>query len=275
MEKITITGGTGFSGGHLVNYFREKQKIPVQRLGGRGHLADFSDPEHLILLSDIVVHTAYQSPDIAVTADDLANNISSTRNLIKAAKEAGTRYIIFFSSTSLYGTINGGVLHRDSPVINPNVYGMTKLISERLFQESGITTTSLRLPLIIGKGCKRNWIARMNEIAEAGKPVTLYNPMAKFNNAVHIDYVCEYVKELVDRFSSGYEVPNTCLLGSSDSVSIGAVARAVVNGRVPIIEQEMEDKSYTINIWGEAASVRTPWDIHWTLHRYTQDLFGE
>jgi nucleoside-diphosphate-sugar epimerase len=200
-HRILVTGTSGFAGGHIATYLYEHNHEVFahqgRQLSGDITVTPWSSglPGHV----DVLIHTAAVSPDVGIQTKDLTKNIQITQNLIDYAKNRGfVKKIIFFSSVSLYGEVRGEFLHENSPRINPSVYGETKYICEELLRTSGIPTASLRLPAVLGRGAKRHWPARLMESWRRREEIVVHNPYCPYNNAVHIQYLCELIEHLVE-----------------------------------------------------------------------------
>ena len=87
----------------------------------------------------------------------------------------------------VHAAATSGSVDESTPVANPDVYGMTKLLGEAMLGEAapGMSGLALRLPAVIGPGAKRNFLAEAARKLKAGQEVSIFNPDAPFNNAVH------------------------------------------------------------------------------------------
>lgn len=273
---ILVTGASGFSGSHIVKYLQANGHMVFAHHGRKngdlaGNSAFLSDLPHK---ASVLVHLAACSPWPNVRLSDIADNVNATRNLIRYARVADVSKIIYFSSISLYGEIKGGFLTEGSPRINPDFYGMTKSLSEELLADSGIPTVSLRLPGILGKGARRNWLSQVNQFAAAGVPVPLYNPDGPFNNAVHIEYLAELVHRLVyDEWPThGFE---PYLVASSGSMTALSVVEQVVRGRSDIIPKDFTAKEPFVISTKKLSTLLAPWSVEKTIERYAKDEGAE
>ena len=90
-------------------------------------------------------------------------------------------------------------------VVNVDAYGLTKLLGEKLLQESAgaLPSLSIRLPAVIGRGSKRNWPSEALRKLKAGEPLDYFNPDAPFNNVVHERDVAALVGAALQRGLGG------------------------------------------------------------------------
>lgn len=270
--NVLLTGAGGFSGSHIYNYlFNSRPDISVKTLPGFDLSTD--DWKGLYWREfDAIIHTAAVSPGEGVSSGDLIRNINITKNVIRIAQLTKVKKIINFSSASRYGEVQTSILTTDNPIINPSIYGMTKAICEELLKESGIPTVSLQLPLIIGKDCKRNWIARMQETIKLGKEVSIYNPYTPFNNAVHIDFLCQLVGHLLDNNKIDKYIPT--LICSVGEMEIHEVVDKIVYDRVPIrsiLTNRPGHTISTVNMFCFPFIGLEPWTIEKTIDKYVED----
>ena len=198
---------------------------------------DFAGLSALPGAVDAVVHAAATSAWAGVSAQAMArDNVEATRRLIDAAGAGGATKFIFCSSMSAFGDIKAGTVDETTPVANPDVYGMTKLIGEALLREAapGLAGLALRLPAVIGPGAKRNFLAVAAGRLKAGEPVSIFNPDAPFNNAVHSADLGAFIAGLLEKGWRGYDM---LVLGAAGQLTIsGAVQRlgARLGPAVPI-----------------------------------------
>jgi nucleoside-diphosphate-sugar epimerase len=270
MTKILITGVSGFSGRYIDGYLINKE-YDVNAHFGRGESGrGLEDPYTLQSWTeptDVLVHIAAQSPDVGITDTDIYKNIPMTYNLIQYAKRVGIKKIIYFSSDSIYGDPSPLQMYMQgmNRISDTSFYGLTKLVCEGLLKDSGIPTVVLRLPLIVGPGAKRNWLARMMQNVKEGKPVTIYNPRGLFNNVVHIQYVAEVVENLIN---SEFEEQFAILLPrSTQPLTIRKVVNKIVRGKVPILEAS---GSRGVDLYPDD-TIPPPWTTETTIDRYVQD----
>src|SRR5579875_503881 len=123
--KILVTGGAGFIGSHLVDRLVSEHAGDVVVLDNlsRGNLQNLSqsfdrirfvtgDIRDPLVLSrcvagiDVLYHLAAQSNVLDAVCDidhSFQTNVSGTLQVLKAAKEAGVKRVIFTSSREVYG----------------------------------------------------------------------------------------------------------------------------------------------------------------------------
>ena len=155
-KKIVVTGGAGFIGSHLVDKLIEldNEVLVVDNLSGgnedfiRHHYEDqrFEFVKEDLLTSekldtlfqgrDIVFHLA-ANPDVKAGATnpslDVEQNIIVTHNVLEAMRKAGVGYIVFTSTSTVYGEAETIPTPEDyGPLVPISLYGASKLADEAL-----------------------------------------------------------------------------------------------------------------------------------------------
>ena len=114
---IKITGGTGFIGSHIVEYF-QKQGIDINLV--TRDIADLRDADALKIAfkdADCVIHNAAKACDWGDYDDFYANNVTGTINVIEACISNNIKQIIITSSCSVYGEESyWGIKDENSPL---------------------------------------------------------------------------------------------------------------------------------------------------------------
>lgn len=149
--KYIITGGAGFIGSHLARALTE-QKHTVKvidnfRTGKRENIHDFrgkitlakGDIRNFNFLKeqfesyDYVLHCAAVSSvpeSISNPRKTHGTNVTGTLNVLLAAKECGTRRVVFASSASVYGDKATGKNRETDPMHPLSPYAASKVIGE-------------------------------------------------------------------------------------------------------------------------------------------------
>ncbi|MDP2131020.1 MAG: NAD(P)-dependent oxidoreductase [Erythrobacter sp.] len=147
MTVLAITGATGFVGsavmeaalaaGHRVRALARREQ--PERAGVEWVPGDLADRAALAALAqgaDAVIHVAGLT-NTPVPAEFETANVTGTANVIAAAKEAGTRRLVFVSS-----------LASRMPALS--AYGASKARAETLVEASGSDWTIVRPPAVYG-----------------------------------------------------------------------------------------------------------------------------
>lgn len=183
-QNILVTGGAGFIGSHLADAFLaaghrvailddlssgKRENVPD---GAELHILDVRSAEAADLVRrqppDLLVHQAAQMDVRRSVADPMHDadvNLRGFLNLLEAAREAGTRRVLFASTGgAIYGEQDVHPAPEDHPVRPVSPYGVAKLAGERYLyyyhHEHGFDTTCLRYANVYGE--------RQNPHGEAG-----------------------------------------------------------------------------------------------------------
>lgn len=242
--KVLVTGASGFSGswvaratadaGHEVTALYRTESRFLQSLAGDDRIdavcRDLGAVSTLSGRYDAVVHVAATSPAKGVDVDRIVHdNVAGTHSLLRAAQVWESRAFVLFSSLSLYGTVSTDVVDEETPIVDPDAYGASKLLCELLLADrsASLPGLSLRLPGVLGPGAHRNWLSGVASTLLARKRLTAYRLEHPFNNAVHVS---DIVRLVVRVLSSSWKGFDAVVLGARDSMSVGSVVRRLAAG---------------------------------------------
>jgi UDP-N-acetylglucosamine 4-epimerase len=178
MKKIVVTGGAGFIGSNLCEYFLSKNYKVVCldnfATGYRHNLKDFINNENFSLIegdirnletchqavqgADYVLHQAAlgsvpRSINDPITTNDV--NVSGFLNMLVAARDANVKRFVYAASSSTYG--DSVVLPKVEDVIGKPLspYAITKYVNElyaEIFSKTyGLETIGLRYFNVFGR----------------------------------------------------------------------------------------------------------------------------
>ena len=77
-------------------------------------------------------------------------NVSGTENVLRAARDAGVRRVVFISSTAVYGVPEKHPIEEDDPLVGVGWYGESKIDAEALCRVAAVETTIVRPKTFIG-----------------------------------------------------------------------------------------------------------------------------
>lgn len=257
--KILVTGAGGFIGSFLVHALhtmghdvtalvRREASIPA---GWQGNceVRDLAKPICLEGCFDTVVHAAGLGRERNYTfAEYKRGNIDTMENLLAWIREGHARRIIYLSAMSIYGDSRGESIDEQTPIVNPEPYGLSKYVAERLLIEAeNVEHIALRLPGVFGKHARYPWLARVVEGCIRGEAVKIHSPEFVNNNYLYLPDLALFVNHLLHE-----EWPySELVLGMQQGVKIQEAVEIVKNtlGSSSLIEIiEKEERPFRINI---------------------------
>lgn len=168
--RVVVTGGAGFIGSHLAERLAAKNEIVVVDLKAdapnlaavkdriayvRGDIRKPGDLEAAFRGAEFVFHLAAIVSVPESFRDPVAvneTNVHGTLAVMRAAKAAGVRRVVFASSCAVYGG-NAPPLREDAPLDLLSPYAVSKAAGElwcRLYHDLGTETVTLRLFNVYG-----------------------------------------------------------------------------------------------------------------------------
>ena len=297
--NILLTGANSFLGRHLTaslvaqgisivgTYRTETPAIAqLRRIAGAGSLelvavdlADASAYRSLPTALDAIVHVAGVSaaPDVGLD-EMLACNVTGARNLVAYGLRAGADKLIYASTLSVHGQIGVPSVDTDTPILNPDVYGASKYLAERIFAASAdrLPAAAIRLPGVLGPGAHRAWIPMLMEAIHAGLPLTIFNPDSPFNNAAHVDDLARMTETMLRTTWNGFHAFPVAAAGMT---TIRGVVERLVAGagkRATVTVSPSRRPSFTVS--SDYAKQRfgyRPGEIGAMVDRYVAEFHGQ
>ena len=197
IQKIVITGASGFLGSNLVYALKEKkgyfvygltsdaEKLKMNNICRNVHYygreSIFSFYGKHILEDAIVVNCAFPRNS---SGTNLAGGLRYIQLLFERAKECGVKGVINVSSQSVYSQTRKGPATEDTPVCLENQYAVgkyaTELMLESICKNSCIAYTNLRMASLIGPGFDLRIVNRLLKQAIEGKTLYVIKSNQKF-----------------------------------------------------------------------------------------------
>ncbi|KKT41795.1 hypothetical protein A2W54_02520 [Candidatus Giovannonibacteria bacterium RIFCSPHIGHO2_02_43_13] len=257
-NNVLVTGGAGFIGSHIIdllvgenkynvcsldNYATFDGEAPKDRMNKSAKylkcdIRDFGGISEIFkkLRPKYVFHTAALAriqPSIKNPHLYLEVNSLGTLNLLKAARESGTKRVIYSASSSAYG--KNKIPYKESMTPDPlNPYAKTKLDGEqwmRIFSElHGLETASLRYFNVYGPrntyaGPYTTVITRFLHLFRHKAPMTIVGDGKQTRDYTHVTDVARanYLAALSKKIGNG-EVIN---IGCGERHSVNKIAELV------------------------------------------------
>ncbi len=215
-KKVIVTGGAGFIGSHLAKklvdegydvlvvdnlYQGKKERVPE---GAELVIEDIRNYDKLIPIfkgADTVFHLAAipRVPySIEYPAETNDVNITGTLNVLRAAKDAGVRRVIYSASSSAYGNQEKLPLTEDMTPQPIHPYGIQKHVGElycKTFSSIyGLETVCLRYFNVYGphqdpNGPYAGVVVKFLKNKKEGKPLTIIGDGLQSRDFTHVSDV--------------------------------------------------------------------------------------
>lgn len=215
-ESAFITGASGTVGPSLVRLLlgdKYRVRTLVRSETGPGVLpaeaeqvcGDVTDGMMLgpaLDAVDVVFHVAAKlhindpSPELADEYHRV--NVEGTRNVARAAREAGVRRFIHFSTINVYGPSHPDVIYDETSEPAPDtIYGRTKLESEEVALHEHPGTTVLRLAAVYGPRMRGNYPLLLKALGK-GLPMMIGDGRNR-RTLVHVEDVARAAMLVAER----------------------------------------------------------------------------
>jgi nucleoside-diphosphate-sugar epimerase len=215
-KTILVTGGTGFTGSHLVKrlLLRGHQVRAVDnqkgifydelvKLGAQvtiGSVTDRPLMERLVEGCDVVHHVAAAFRRIDLPKEVYWDiNVNGTRYLIEAAFKSGVERFVYCSTCGVHGNVDNPPTSEDGPIQPEDYYQFTKYEGEKVAHEymaKGMKLAILRPAAIYGPGDPERWAMLFKQVNTGrflmfGSGKATYHPL--------------YIDNLIDAFELAQE----------------------------------------------------------------------
>jgi len=190
LPSVLITGATGAVGPYVVAALHDagfrirtlSMEAPPAGLWPEGietRIGDITDPAAVqsamqgvqsVIHMAALLHIVNPPPELQGKYERI--NVGGTAVVAEAARRAGIRRLVFFSTIAVYGASDGNVLTEESPTRPDSFYARTKLDAEGIVlsakREDGIPLgTVLRLGAVYGARIKGNYQRLLHAIARS------------------------------------------------------------------------------------------------------------
>lgn len=259
-ERVLVTGGAGFVGGHLTRALvpdndvtvlddlsvGQCDVVPDEATLLEGDIRDEDTLESAVGEADVVFHEAAVAgvpPSIREPVRTNQVNTGATVQLLDAARQSDVR-VVLASSSAVYGEPESVPIDEEHPLEPSSPYGVDKLAVDhyaRVFAEQyDLPVVPLRYFNIYGQRTGPNPYSAVIDVfleqARAGDPITVHGSGEQTRDFVHVDDVVQanLRAATTDAVGVAYNV------GTGSSISIAELAeliREVTDSDSPITHE--------------------------------------
>ena len=264
MNKIAVVGSNGYIGKFLVTNFQKNYKVisisrqfeHLQNNRNIKHLShDISSKWDFEEEINIVIFCATQhfySRNTPNPNNFINSNITGLLNALEYSKNNQTKLFIYLSTVSIYGKVNIDTIDENTVINNPDIYGASKYLGEKIVQmySDYFDTLVLRLPGVIGSIWKKGmpWINTAIFKLKNDQDLIYYNGSSLFNNIVDLDNIYKFITYYMNlKEKNSNQVLN---LSAIEPIKIDILVnyiRALLNSKSNLIENDSEHNSFKIS----------------------------
>jgi nucleoside-diphosphate-sugar epimerase len=264
--RILVTGGGGFIARYLINalklsgndiYATYRSEIPEWSIEAptvnwvKTNLNQ--DLIYQMPVVDSVVSTAaihYESKPVPSLEDFIEANVMGVHNLCRYAQKVGVKKFIHLSTISIYGSIESPLLCESEPILEPNFYGATKWLGERVLREyqRDFECLTLRLPGVVGPNYYICWLGRMLKKACNNDLIEVFNSESLFNNVTDVNQVAKFIDYLLN---TDKKITGEYNVAANNPISVNRVIELLISGsnsKSRVISVNAPKKSFLIDL---------------------------
>jgi nucleoside-diphosphate-sugar epimerase len=240
--KVLVTGGTGFTGSHLVRRLLDRghevvvldnQKgLLYEELTARGaqiELGSITDKvlvEKLLRGCEVVYHLAAAFRELNVPDRHYWTvNVEGTQYVAGAALRFGVRRFIYCSTQGVHGDIKKAPGNEKSPIAPEDYYQLTKYEGEKVvgeYVEKGLDAAILRPTAIYGPGDPGRFLHLFRLVKRGVFP--MFGDGATFYHPAYIDNLVDAFEMVAQRDGIGGQA---YIIGDSHYYSLNDLVRYV------------------------------------------------
>ncbi|NJE77279.1 NAD-dependent epimerase/dehydratase family protein [Thermococcus sp. ES12] len=254
--KVLVTGGAGFIGSHLVDRLmklgyevRVLDDLSAGSLDNihywlgherfefmEGDMRNREIVEKAVEDVDVVFHLA-ANPEVRIGSQSpellYETNVLITYNLLEAMRKSGVKYLVFTSSSTVYGDADLIPTPEDYAPLEPiSVYGGAKLAAEALISgyahTFGFRALIFRLANIIGERSNHGVIYDfINKLRRNPGELEILGDGTQRKSYLHVSDTVEGMLHIFEHFKGENKTVDFYNLGSDDWITVREIAEIV------------------------------------------------
>ena len=254
--KALVTGGAGFIGSHLVDGLMERghevRVLDDLSAGTLNNLRRWLDHERFEFIKgdmrdaelvkkavegvEVVFHLA-ANPEVRIGSQSpellYETNVLITYNLLNAIKDSNVQYLVFTSSSTVYGDADVIPTPEDYGPLEPiSVYGGAKLAAEALISGYAHTfdfrAVIFRLANIIGERSNHGVIYDfINKLKKNPNELEILGDGTQRKSYLHVSDTVEGMLHIFEHFKKSKKTVDFYNLGNDDWITVKEIAEIV------------------------------------------------
>ncbi|NJE49402.1 NAD-dependent epimerase/dehydratase family protein [Thermococcus sp. 9N3] len=254
--KVLVTGGAGFIGSHLVDNLmelgHEVRVLDDLSAGSLDNIKRWLDSENFEFIKgdmrnpeivreavkdvEAVFHLA-ANPEVRIGSQSpellYETNVLITYNLLNAMRDSSAKYLVFTSSSTVYGDAEVIPTPEDYAPLEPiSVYGGAKLAAEALISgyahTFGFKALIFRLANIIGERSNHGVIYDfINKLRKNPEELEILGDGTQRKSYLHVSDTVEGMLKIFEHFKGDAKTVDFYNLGNDDWITVREIAEIV------------------------------------------------
>jgi nucleoside-diphosphate-sugar epimerase len=253
-----ISGVDGYIGKEISQLLSRKKKYKLFLLSNKKKNffihQDLTKPINLNIKPYAVIHCAAKHK-FSKKKNDMKNiystNIRMTKNLINFCNEQSVKKLIFLSSVDVYGKIKEKKIFENLKPYKVNLYGKSKLMSEKMFcnKKNKFKTLCLRIPGVFTLNLSKNYplIVKMTKDIIKNKNLYSYNLNKKFNNILDVEEIVKFIEVALKKKIIKSKSYNFSSSKPIKFIEVINLVKKIFNSKSKIINKDLKKNSFTIS----------------------------
>lgn len=208
--KVVLFSPNGYIGKYIKERIQKEDNIQLFEITRNNILDQYNGNFDVFIYSAAVSNASVERY--------VQDNVVSAISMVNFCKDHRINKIIYLSTDSIYGDLNVDEVNEKTMMVSPNVYATTKYMAEKIIAESGIAYFILRMPGVVGKIWRNNFVCNTMSKLKNNECIKLFNADRNFNNILDIEDLVEFIILLCERNYG--EINEIFLLGNTEKIKL-------------------------------------------------------